>query len=309
MFKTVTVLKCLAAALLVSGAIGGGLIAAFPDDPLDAEDRTVRVTQADPNSDKESIQGTWKIVEHWIHGRSVGNEPKPGGEVAADKVVIDDKTFRIRFSDGTEFVMPYTLDPSRTPAAIDVEFPEAEGPRPGIYELTGGKLRIRWSTTTKANPRRPTKFLAAGDPPNDEFTYLVLQRESRKTGDKAEEGPKVSPDQAAGTELEKLLQERQEVLKEVVDVALADFKMARIDYTNVLEAQRELIQAQLEQATTREQKIALYKQLVQNLEKVEEVADARRQAGEGSQLDRLKARAARLQAQIDLVRAQSSPED
>jgi uncharacterized protein (TIGR03067 family) len=321
MFKALTVLKCLAAALLVSGVIGGGLIAAFPDDSPDAEDRAVRVAQVDGEptekaaatperkNDQENIQGTWKIVEQWSHARQTDQEELDKEAAAGIRMVISKTAITYtRRGDADGEAMKYTLDPSQTPQAIDFQIAEGQKPTPGIYELKGDTLRILYNDSEKDRTRRPTKLPTKDDPPGKDYRYLVLQREDQKPVDKTEEAPKVSSDEAAGTELEKLLQERQEVLKEAVDVALAGYKVLRVDYMTVLEVQRDLIQAQLEQAT-REQKIALYKRLIENWGEVEEIATVQRQAGRGTQLEILKARAARLEAQIELVRAQSAPED
>ncbi|MHC4403653.1 MAG: Flp pilus assembly protein CpaB [Planctomycetota bacterium] len=64
--------------------------------------------------------------------------------------------------------------------------------------------------------------------------------------------------------------------------------------------------ARLQLATSPAQRITLFKELIENMETLEEVTKRLYQAREASYIDYLNSKAARLQAEIDLIRAQST---
>jgi RNA polymerase sigma factor (sigma-70 family) len=114
--------------------------------------------------DRERIQGNWRFVVHRIQGNEVGNEPGMAGLV----VVIDAEA--LRFAPG--FGLLYTLDPSKSPKAIDMEVPTQFGPMmaQGVYELTGDRLTVHLALPGLARP--PT--LQPAD--EQEAVFLVLER-------------------------------------------------------------------------------------------------------------------------------------
>src|SRR5262245_35736923 len=108
-----------------------------------------------PKKDEEKIQGTWTVVFREFVGRKT-----PEAELKAwPKWIIKDGT--ITADDGKKKeVIPYKLDPSKKPKAIDLtmELPvDGKGKKayPYIYELDGDTLKLCWSE--KAPDHRPTE--------------------------------------------------------------------------------------------------------------------------------------------------------
>ena len=103
-----------------------------------------------------------------------------------------------------------------------------------------------------------------------------------------------------------LLKKRQAVLQEAVDVAEQCHRQGEISYVALLNLRRDLVNAKLQLASGPAQRIALYEELVENMKAVEKVMKRLHEAREAAYIDYLKSKAARLQAEIDLVRAQST---
>jgi len=100
-----------------------------------------------------------------------------------------------------------------------------------------------------------------------------------------------------------MMQQRALLLQEAVDLAVIRYRQGESRYDVVLSLQRDLLDAELQLATNREQRIAVYRRLVDNMTTAEKVARQLYEAKEVSQIDYLRAKAARLQAQIDLEKA------
>ena len=73
----------------------------------------------------------------------------------------------------------------------------------------------------------------------------------------------------------------------------------------VIRASNQLLDAELELAQTREERIGIHKQRVRNLKELEEYARQRQRAAQVSVDKVLEARAARLGAEIELLREQA----
>jgi uncharacterized protein (TIGR03067 family) len=128
----------------------------------------------DKKKDEERIQGTWTVVSHEMVGKKT-----PAADLKAwPKWIIKDGT--ITANDGKKKqVIPYKLDPSKEPKAIDLtmELPiDGKGKKtyPYIYELDGDTLKLCWSE--KAPDHRPTKF--AGDEKSGQ-AMMILKREKK----------------------------------------------------------------------------------------------------------------------------------
>ena len=127
----------------------------------------------DQPKDEEKIQGTWTVVLHELVGKKT-----PDPELKAwPKWIIKDGT--ISADDGKKKeIIPYKLDPSKRPKAIDLTMETIDGKGkktyPYIYELDGGTLRICWSE--KAPEIRPTKFASDADSGQ---AVMVLKREKK----------------------------------------------------------------------------------------------------------------------------------
>jgi uncharacterized protein (TIGR03067 family) len=124
----------------------------------------------DDKKDEEKIQGNWTVVSREFIGKKT-----PEAELKALKVTIKDGT--ITMDDGKKKeTIPYKLDPSKKPKAIDLANTGIEGKETtlAIYELDGDTLKICWSEKDPAH--RATKFASDKDSGQ---TMIVLQREKK----------------------------------------------------------------------------------------------------------------------------------
>lgn len=120
--------------------------------------------------DEEKIQGNWAVVSREFIGKKT-----PEAELKAMKVTIKDGT--ITMDDGKKKKkIPYKLDPSKKPKAIDLANTGIEGKETtlAIYELDGDTLKICWSE--KDPEHRATRF--ASDKGSGQ-TMIVLKREKK----------------------------------------------------------------------------------------------------------------------------------
>jgi len=116
-------------------------------------------------SDKEQLQGTWKIVHRQKNG-----QPEETGQGAAMKFTGDTIT---QSTDGNASEGTFTLDPTTNPKQITMT--GATGEHAGavfnaIYELKGDALKIAYSTAQNAKAR--PKDFACGEGEG----LLVLER-------------------------------------------------------------------------------------------------------------------------------------
>jgi uncharacterized protein (TIGR03067 family) len=120
--------------------------------------------------DEEKIQGNWTVVSREFIGKTT-----PEAELKAMKVTIKDGT--ITMDDGKQKEkIPYKLDLSRKPKAIDLAKTGIEGKETtlAIYELDGDALKICWSE--KDPEHRATRFASDKDSGQ---TMIVLKREKK----------------------------------------------------------------------------------------------------------------------------------
>jgi uncharacterized protein (TIGR03067 family) len=124
----------------------------------------------DEKKDDEKIQGNWTVVSREFIGKKT-----PEAELKALKVTIKDGT--ITMDDGKKKEkIPYKLDPSKKPKAIDLANTGIESKETtlGIYELDGDTLKMCWSE--KDPKHRATKFASDKDSGQ---TMIVLKREKK----------------------------------------------------------------------------------------------------------------------------------
>lgn len=109
-------------------------------------------------------------------------------------------------------------------------------------------------------------------------------------------------------DLNRLLEERRDTLQHLVKVNQLRFESGRLDGADdVIRASNLLLEAELDLAASRDERTALHQQLVDNMRKLEAIAEARVRTGQAGTEDHLEAKAARLLAQIQLERAKQAP--
>src|SRR5687767_8590282 len=98
---------------------------------------------------KDSIEGTWKIVSYLNSGKDVTEKS------AKITFIFKDGKYLVKEGDKTLLQGTYKLDPSKSPKWIDIINPEI-GTFLGIYELEGDTLKICHGQPM--GKERPTKF-------------------------------------------------------------------------------------------------------------------------------------------------------
>jgi hypothetical protein len=130
----------------------------------------------------------------------------------------------------------------------------------------------------------------------------VLLVSSTRSQEKAASAGKGSVGESA-KKVKDLQAERVVTLEKMVDVLMALFQQKRGQYDDVLDGQRQLIEAKLDAAETDKERVGLRERLVEVLKQRESNAEELAQAGRELQSNVLKARARRLEAEIHLEQA------
>ena len=105
-----------------------------------------------------------------------------------------------------------------------------------------------------------------------------------------------------------LQQERLAVLEQLVKYATNDYQSARGDFEKVLQAQQQLLEAKLELAEDHASRVKALTESVELATQSQQIAEARKQAGRGTETDVLQCKANRLKAEIALQREQQKRE-
>ena len=140
------------------------------------------VIAADPPPDKKApgdasaIQGTWQA-----QSRRVGDRP-PSEDADQHRLVFEKDTFRLMRGDEAVAKGTFTIDPSKTPHAIDIKLTEGEDEVTGktalgIYELKGDELK--WCSAQPGSENRPKSFDVV-----DTEHMLVTARRAAPAGEK-----------------------------------------------------------------------------------------------------------------------------
>jgi hypothetical protein len=108
-------------------------------------------------------------------------------------------------------------------------------------------------------------------------------------------------------EVKKLLKERVDVLRSVVEARQQGLKMGIGTVGSLAEAYRELTQAELEAADTPAKRMAALLEGYKRAAEVERRVERMFEAGDASRADAMAARAARIKAEIELRRAGGAP--
>ena len=101
--------------------------------------------------------------------------------------------------------------------------------------------------------------------------------------------------------LQALLKERRDTLSELVDVYEARFRRGSAPVESVIVASNELLNAELELAETNPERVTIREKLVSNLRLLEQNIKERYDHGTCPIEDLLRAKAARLKAEIDVL--------
>jgi uncharacterized protein (TIGR03067 family) len=122
-----------------------------------------RADETAAKTDKDKLQGKWKITEAVLHGRPLPLERAVA--ILGDTVEFKGDKVTLR----TEST--FTLDPSKSPKWIDMSPAEKKGPVVGVYALDGDKLTLHCAvpgTTPRPTGLEFTKGVNT--------TRLVLER-------------------------------------------------------------------------------------------------------------------------------------
>jgi outer membrane protein TolC len=116
--------------------------------------------------------------------------------------------------------------------------------------------------------------------------------------------PSIGPEQAAT--IERLLKQRRDTLRQVVELANAEYGAGRATQTDVVHATESLIEAELELTTDKAERIALREKRVESLRNLEQYTRAKQLVAVATSAELLAATAARLKAEIELLRERAS---
>jgi hypothetical protein len=109
-----------------------------------------------------------------------------------------------------------------------------------------------------------------------------------------------TPDRA--TELKALLREQCDTLSKLVDVLLRYYEIGRVDFARLAQAEREALKATVELDDSPQNPLAALQKVRDMATKVAQVTETRFKSGLCSEADVLQARAALLEARIELLR-------
>ena len=105
-----------------------------------------------------------------------------------------------------------------------------------------------------------------------------------------------------------LLVERRDTLRQRSAALDERFTQGRVVFESVLFARNDLLDAELELASSKAERIAAHEKRLDNYRELEKLMMARHAVGASTTEDGLMAKAARLRAEIELLREQMRPE-
>jgi outer membrane protein TolC len=118
----------------------------------------------------------------------------------------------------------------------------------------------------------------------------------------AAESAKPSRDEAA-KQVKALLKDRRDTLEKMVDILTQQFQQGTVDFHRVAIATDRLCDAEFDLAANRAERIAALERKLKNLADAEKLTQSRFEMGlHATQLDVLEAKAARLKAEVQLLR-------
>jgi hypothetical protein len=108
--------------------------------------------------------------------------------------------------------------------------------------------------------------------------------------------------------IEGLLKQRRDTLQEMVDFAEEQYRAGHVQQDAVVRASESLIEAELDLATDKTERIALRERRLEIMKRMEEYTKAQREVAKANNAEVLAATAERLKAEIELLRERASRE-
>jgi RNA polymerase sigma factor (sigma-70 family) len=246
------------------------------------------------------LEGTWTGILLTEKGQERAAPPRLELVVKGDRLRLD-------LPDLKPLQATFTVDMKATPWHINLTATEPGGgfedgqKMPGIVTRNGGYLKLALGASG-----RPASFESAA---TEGIVYLFCKE--RLTTEQALElwrpGAKPAPAETpknvgppANERIRKLQQERVKALQQLVEDRMERGRTGQDALDKVLEPVRELAEAELELAETREARINAVEKLLEQLTTIEGLLDRLQQAGLQTRSGVLEAKAARLKAEIDL---------
>lgn len=118
----------------------------------------------------------------------------------------------------------------------------------------------------------------------------------------SQDAPQVSTD----AKINKLLVERRDTLRQLLDAVTARHRVGQATINQVLRAQSGLLHAELQLANTREDRVRIREERLKTARELESVSKHQYEAAAAPRDSWLEAKAGRLQAEIDLLREQAA---
>ena len=119
-------------------------------------------------------------------------------------------------------------------------------------------------------------------------------------------GSIVFGNEPTSAEIEALLKERRDTLQQLVESTEALYRSGVAPLDSLLRATDELLAAQLELAKSKEERIAIHRERLKNARRLEHHSETIYKEGRASVTEYLRAKAARLKAEIELARERES---
>ena len=150
---------------------------------------------ADAKRDMANLQGTWRVVDTEEQGYNIYDKE------LKETFVVKGRTMTYRQDGKVQVTMTITLDPTKSPPAIILEFTDGDEKihkNYAIYKLDGDTLKLRMNDKFEGNSEdeRPTDFstengkegvlfiLKQGDPPVPTSTQEEQKQAPEKQGEK-----------------------------------------------------------------------------------------------------------------------------
>ena len=254
-------------------------------------------TGDDKANDLERLQGRWRLTEA---DDSDGIAKK--GSFSKYTLVIKNGQMAREMKPGEiGELRPFQIYPEKVPKQIDFKSGGKHAlDRFGVYSIVGDTLRICFSAVVPAEViRRPSDFTTQ---PGAGRVLMVFTRVKDEGTANAQERTSVKETKA---KIRKLQQERVEVLHQAAQVALAFYREGARDFRTVYSAQQDLLEAKLDMAETREERMAVLTSQLKTANGLLAVAEEMFQAGKITVLDVHQARSKNLSIEIRLLKMRS----